>query len=34
MKMPFFIVSNIGIVVLMSHALPWNDPEVKLKKLI
>ena len=26
MKMPFFIVSNIAIVVPMSHPLPWNDP--------
>ena len=26
MKMPFFIVSNIAIVVPMSHLLPWNGP--------
>ena len=26
MKMPFFIVLNIAILVPMSHPLPWNDP--------
>ena len=28
MKMPFFKVSSIAIVVPMSHPLPWNDPYV------
>ena len=26
MKMPFFIVLYIAIVVPMSHPLPWNGP--------
>ena len=28
MKMLFFIVSNIAIVVPMSHPLPWNGPKI------